>query len=268
MKIGACVGMNPDAIRILKKIGYDYVETGLWEAAGADEAKKEAYLSVLDETGLRCEVSAYAFPGVYNPAGAQTKEEIKKAYNAFRDVIARTRFMGNKILVIGAGGVRNFPQDKGYDIKNVYEQLAAVCAGVISPVCTEFGLTAALEGLQKPESPTFNLTEESVATAKASGKDNIRVMTDYFHIWVEKEDMSKFASFGDMIVHAHIANPVGRVMPREGDGAGYPDFFGNLKKAGYKGRLSVEASIQGEFEPTMKAAFSEMVKQAKMAGLR
>lgn len=266
MRIGACVGMNPDAVKILKKIGYQYVETGLWEASGADDAKKDAYLAALDETGLKCEVSAYAFPGVYNPAGRQTVEEIEKAYNAFRDIIARTRYMGNKILVVGAGGVRNFPQDKGYDLMNVYEQLADVCARVISPVCAEFNLTAALEGLQKPESPTFNLTEQSVATAKASGKDNIKVMTDYFHIWVEKEDMSKFASFGDMIVHAHIANPVGRVMPCEGDGAGYPDFFGNLKKAGYKGRLSVEARVQGEFEPTLAAAFKEMTKQAVMAG--
>ncbi|MHB1153595.1 MAG: sugar phosphate isomerase/epimerase family protein [Eubacteriales bacterium] len=268
MKIGACVGMNPDAVKILKKIGYEYVETGLWEASGADEAKKEAYLAALDQTGLSCEVSAYAFPGVYNPAGAQTKEELEKAYIAFRDIIVRTRYMGNKILVIGAGGVRNFPQDKGYDINNVYEQLAVVCAEVISPVCAEFNLTAALEGLQKRESPTFNLTEQSVATAKASGKDNIRVMTDYFHIWVEKEDMSKFASFGDMIVHAHIANPVGRVMPCEGDGAGYPDFFDNLKKAGYNARLSVEAGVQGEFEPTLEAAFKEMIKQAEMAGFR
>ncbi|MDD4773079.1 MAG: sugar phosphate isomerase/epimerase [Eubacteriales bacterium] len=268
MKIGACVGMNPDAVRTLGQIGYEYVETGLWEASGADDAKKDAYLKALNDAGLRCEASAFAFPGVYNPAGAQTDEDIEKAYTAFRDVIARTRYMGNEILVVGAGGVRNFPKDKGYDIDNVYEQLADVCARVISPVCAEFNLTAALEGLQQAESPTFNLTEQSVATARASGKDNIRVMTDYFHIWVEKEDMSKFASFGDMIVHAHIANPVGRIMPREGDGADYPAFFSNLKKAGYTGRLSVEAGVQGEYRPTMEAAFKEMIKQAEAVGLR
>lgn len=267
MKIGACVGMNPDAVKTLKSIGYQYVETGLWEAYSADDAKKYAYLSALAQTGLFCESSAYAFPGEYNPTGEQTKEQLDAAREKFYDVIAKTRYMGNSILVIGAGGVRNFPQDKGYDIKNVYEQLAVVCAEVISPVCAEFGLIAALEGLQKRESPTFNLTEQSVATAIASGKSNIRVMTDYFHIFVENEDMSKFESFGNMIVHAHIANPVGRVMPAAGDGADYPAFFGNLKKAGYTGRLSVEAGVQGEFRPTMTAAFLEMAAQRAAAEL-
>lgn len=263
MKIGCCIGMgNPSNIEILKNIGYKYVETGLWEAYDADEAKKEAYLNALAKTGLKCEASAYAFPGVYNPDGEQTKEELKVALEKFHDVIEKTRYMGNEILVIGAGGVRNYPTDKGYDVANVYEQLAVVCAEVISPVCAEFGLTAALEGLRKAESPTFNLTEQSVATAKKSGKDNIKVMTDYYHIAVENEDMSKFSEFGDIIVHAHIANPAGRVMPAPNDGAGYEVFFDNLKKAGYNARLSVEARIQGEFEPTMTAAYAEMSRLA------
>jgi Xylose isomerase-like TIM barrel. len=261
MKLGACIGMgNPGNIQTLKDIGYDYVETGLWEAYAADEAKKDAYLDILAKTGFKCEVSAYAFPGVYNPAGAQTKEELDIAREKFYDVIKSTRYMGNTILVIGAGGVRNFPQDQGYDINNVYEQLAQVCAEVISPVCAEFNLTAALEGLRQAESPTFNLTEQAVMTAKKSGKDNIRVMTDYYHIFVENEDMSKFSEFGEYIVHSHIANPDRRVMPCEGDGAGYADFFKELKKAGFNARLSVEAGVQGEFEPTLTAAFKEMKK--------
>lgn len=263
MRIGCCIGMTDEkTMRILKGIGYEYIETGLWEGYAADEAKMNAYLEALDKVGLKCEVSAYAFPGVYNPAGEQTREELEIAREKFHDVIAKTRAMGNTILVVGAGGVRNFPTDKGYDIANVYEQLAVVCREVISPVLAQYGMTAALEGLNKGESPTFNLTEQSVDTAKKSGRDNIRVMTDYYHIFLEKEDMSKFRDFGDMIVHAHIANPVGRVMPAPGDGADYPSFFNALKSAGFNARLSVEAGIQGEFEKTMTDAFIEMKKYA------
>ncbi|MCL2517472.1 MAG: sugar phosphate isomerase/epimerase [Oscillospiraceae bacterium] len=265
MKIGACMGMGgAQNIMVLKNIGYEYVETGLWEAYSADDAKKDEYLNALAKAGLKCEASAYAFPGVYNPAGKQTAEDIKIALEKFYDVISKTRYMENEILVVGAGGVRNYPVDQGYDINNVYDQLAQICAEVISPVCAEFGLTAALEGLQKRESPTFNLTEQAVMTAKKSGKDNIKVMTDYFHIFIENEDMTKFSTFGDYIVHAHIANPVGRVMPCENDGADYTAFFGELKKAGYNARCSVEAGIQGEYEPTMAAAFKEMKKYKEM----
>ena len=58
MRIGACVGMNPDAIRILKKLGFDYVETHLWEPYGAvtsgDQAKIDAYLGCDEPALTRC----------------------------------------------------------------------------------------------------------------------------------------------------------------------------------------------------------------------
>ena len=70
MKLGACIGMgSPERIDILKKIGYEYVETFLPEAYQADEATRYAYLDALARNGLRCESSAHPFPGTYNPAG-------------------------------------------------------------------------------------------------------------------------------------------------------------------------------------------------------
>ncbi len=261
MKLGCCIGLGgAPRLKLLEEIGYRYVETSIIESAKASEEAVARYREALAGTNLKVESSAIRFPSEYNPAGEQTKDQLARAFDQFYGDIEKTRWLGNEILVIGAGGVRNYPTDQGYDVKNVYEQLAVVCAEVISPAAKAFGLTVALEGLRKQESPTFNLTEQSVMTAKASGKDNIRVMTDYYHIAVENEDMTKFSSFGDMIVHAHIANPNGRVMPAPGDGAGYASFFNELKKAGYDGRVSVEAKIQGEFEPTMRAAYEEMMK--------
>ena len=106
MRIGACVGMNPDAIRILKKLGFDYVETHLWEPYGAvtsgDQAKIDAYLAVLDETPN--EVSAYAFPASIIPP-ASRRDDLERARESFT-MLSRTRFMGNEILVIGGGGAQ------------------------------------------------------------------------------------------------------------------------------------------------------------------
>lgn len=261
MRLGCCIGLGgADRLALLHDIGYKYVETSIIESAKANEDAIEKYRNALAKSGLKCESSAIRFPSEYNPAGEQTKAQLEAAYEQFYGDIEKTRWLGNTILVIGAGGVRNYPTDKGYDVKNVYEQLAVVCAEVISPAAKAFNLTVAIEGLRKAESPTFNLTEQAVATAKASGKDNVKVMTDFYHIAVEGEDMTKFSEFGDMIVHAHIANPEGRVMPAPNDSANYAPFFDNLKKAGYNARLSVEARIQGEFEPTMRAAYEEMMK--------
>lgn len=261
MKLGCCVGINgADKLAILKDIGFEYVETNIMDPSKADPAEIDAYREALAKTGLPVASTAKRFPGTYNPAGAQTQSELNEAYEKLCAEMEFTSWMNNKLIVIGAGGVRNYPTDMGYDVNNVYEQLTQICAEVISPAAAKFGYTVAIEGLNKRESPTFNLTEQSVAVAKACGKDNIRVMTDYYHIFLENEDMTKFSEFGDMIVHAHVANPVGRLMPAEGDGADYASFFRELKKAGYDARLSCEARANGDYETTMRAAYAEMRK--------
>jgi len=261
MKLGLCIGMGgADKFPLLKEIGFEYVETHIIGNENRTPEEIDAWRNALDKVGLKCESSAIRFPSEYNPAGEQTKEQLEIAYEKFYADIEKTRWLGNEILVIGAGGVRNFPTDKGYDINNVYEQLVVVLREVISPAARAFNLTVAIEGLRQAESPTFNLTEQSVMAAKASGQDNVKVMTDYYHMATENEDMTKLEGFGDYIVHAHIANPTGRVMPEAGDNAGYEVFFDNLKKAGYNARLSLEGRIQGDFEPTMRAAYAEMRK--------
>lgn len=261
MKLGCCVGIGAaDKLAILKDIGFEYVETNIMDPAKADPKEIDAYREAIAKTGFTIASTAKRFPSTYNPAGAQTQSQLNEAYDDFCSQLEFTKWMGNKLLVIGAGGVRNYPTDQGYDVKNVYEQLTQVLAEVVSPAAAKYGYTVAIEGLNKKESPSFNLTEQSVAVAKATGKDNIRVMTDYYHIFLENEDMTKFSTFGDMIVHAHVANPVGRLMPAAGDGADYASFFNELRKAGYDARLSCEARVQGDYEPTMRAAYEEMRK--------
>ncbi len=267
MKLGACIGLGgADRLALLEQIGYKYVETSIIESAHASPEAIEKYCNALAKTSLKCEASAIRFPSEYNPAGEQSKEQLERAYEQFYGDIERTRWLGNEILVIGAGGVRNYPLDMGYDKNNVNEQLAVVLAEVIGPAAKAFGLTVAIEGLRQAESPSYNLTEESVASAKKAAAlrpdlaGTIKVMTDMYHIAVENEDMTKFSSFGDMIVHAHIANPDGRVMPAPNDNCDYAPFFENLKKAGYNARLSVEARVQGEFEPTMRDAYTRMME--------
>ncbi len=261
MKLGCCIGIGAyENLAILKKIGFEYVETNIMDSSKMDPDEVARYREALEKTGLHVDSTAKRFPGIYNPAGAQTQAQLKEAYEKFCTELEATAWMHNSILVIGAGGARNYPTDMGYDEKNVYEQLTQICAEVISPAAAKYGYTVAIEGLNKRESPTFNLTEQSVAVARACGKDNIRVMTDYYHIFLEKEDMTKFSDFGNMIVHAHIANPNGRVMPAANDGADYASFFRELKKAGYNARLSCEARANGDYETTMRAAYEEMRK--------
>ena len=52
-------------------------------------------------------------------------------------------------------------------------------------------------------------------------------------------------------------------MPAQGDGADYPAFF-TTARAGYNSRRSLEACVQGEFEPTMREALAEMRRQVQL----
>ena len=65
---------------------------------------------------------------------------------------------------------------------------------------------------------------------------------DYYHLAEEGESPDILLEAGKAVVHAHIANPKGRVYPLDPGESPYAGFFENLCRIGYPGRLSIEAS--------------------------
>jgi sugar phosphate isomerase/epimerase len=90
------------------------------------------------------------------------------------------------------------------------------------------------------ESNIINTAAEGLQLVKAVDRENIKLLVDYYHLVMEKEDPKIISDAGSYIKHIHFANPAGRVYPIEAED-GHIRFINLLKGVGYEGRISVEA---------------------------
>jgi D-psicose/D-tagatose/L-ribulose 3-epimerase len=98
-----------------------------------------------------------------------------------------------------------------------------------------------IEPLYELESNIVITAQEGLKLVREVDRENIRLLIDYYHLCVEKEDQSIIEKAKDYLQHMHLANSTGRVYPIAGDGVNYRTFISNLKKAGYDSRISIEA---------------------------
>ena len=253
MILGICCRVDENSVKIMKEIGYRYIEAGL-RAFADDKASVDTALNILDKHKIRLEVGQHPFPGEYDPSGKQSKEALAKIRDYMYNLISSMSDFNMSTLVMGSGGARTLPSADKYD--NVIEQMADICKYAISPVLDEFGIILALEGLRKDETPMMNRTDESVLIAKTANVPNIKVMADLYHVIGEGEDLKDFVNYKGYIRHAHIGKPSPRVMPSNGDGYDYKPFFDALRSANFNGRLSVEAgSSCDDYRTSLERAF-------------
>lgn len=255
MILGICSGTDENAIKLVKDIGYRYIETWLPSLCGEDNKKKhESFLSALDKNKIRCEVGQFAFPGEYNPEGKQTKEALEKIREYVYNLISSTADLSIERLVIGAGGARVLPSPDKFD--NVMEQMADILKYAISPVLDEFGVIATIEPLVKGETTILNTTEQGVNVAKLANVPNIKVMVDLYHSANEDITFDAFPKYKGYIMHSHIGKPQPRVHPSPDDGYDYAPFFTALRSAGFNSRMSVEAGKSDlDYKTSLENAF-------------
>ena len=253
MILGVCCGTDENTIKMMKEIGYRYIEAGILGLAN-DKSSLDATLNALDKYKIRLEVGQHPFPGEYDPSGKQSEEALAKVRDYMYNLISSTSDLNLSTLVMGAGGARVLPSPDKYD--NVVQQMADICKYAISPVLDEFGIILALEGLRKNETSMMNRTDESVLIAKTANVPNIKVMADLYHVIGEGEDLADFVNYKGYIRHSHIGKPSPRVMPSNGDGYDYKPFFDALRSANFNGRLSVEAgSSCDDYKTSLERAF-------------
>ena len=253
MILGVCCGTDENTIKMMKEIGYRYIEAGILGLAN-DKSSLDATLNALDKYKIRLEVGQHPFPGEYDPSGKQSEEALAKVRDYMYNLISSTSDLNLSTLVMGAGGARVLPSPDKYD--NVVQQMADICKYAISPVLDEFGIILALEGLRKNETSMMNRTDESVLIAKTANVPNIKVMADLYHVIGEGEDLADFVNYKGYIRHSHIGKPSPRVMPSNGDGYDYKPFFDALRSANFNGRLSVEAgSSCDDYRTSLERAF-------------
>jgi D-psicose/D-tagatose/L-ribulose 3-epimerase len=236
VQVGYCVGLK--GLETAKAAGFDYVEVGVTEIAALSDADFDAALERVKQVGIPTSNANLFLPPSIRLTGPQpTDPEEQMAY--VRKAFARLNRLGVKIVCFGSGGARRVPD--GFPKEEAFKQLVAF-GKRIAPEARANGITVVIEPLRVQETNIINTAAEGLALVNAVSDPNFELLIDFYHLASEKEDPAIIVQAGEHLRHLHMANPQGRVFPLDWDEFDYAPFFAHLRRTGYAGRISIEAS--------------------------
>jgi sugar phosphate isomerase/epimerase len=243
MRFGFCTnliatqidGTGSEWIEKGQEYGFDYVELPLAQMVDLNDEEFCSLKERVGFSGLKCEACNNFFPGSIRLTGnavnyGKIEEYLDKALGGAAQ-------LGVKVIVLGSPKSKNVPE--GYPMDKAWSQLVELLR-YIDPLVRTKGITIVIEPLNKGECNIINTAAEGLQLVKAVDRENIKLLVDYYHLVMEKENPEIILDAGSYIKHIHFANPAGRVYPAE-KVDGYIRFMDLLKRIGYEGRISVEA---------------------------
>lgn len=244
MRIGCCVNMvalAPDGIGIerlaaLKSYGYDYVELPLAQIMALKRSQFSAVAEYVESTGIPCEACNNFIPA-HQPVTGDKFDRVKIA-EYLDEAIERACRLGAKSIVFGSAGAKNVPV--GFSMERAREQIIETLV-LADKIIGGRDVKIAIEPLCRVESNIIVNAHEGLKLAQDVNRPQVRLLIDYYHLEMEKEDHSIIEKAGDYLQHVHLANPAGRAYPQPSDGRHYRHFITRLKEAGYDSRISIEA---------------------------
>jgi sugar phosphate isomerase/epimerase len=233
--VGYCVGLK--GLETAKAVGFDYVELGTTEIAALPDDEFEAAVARAKQIGLPTPNANLFLPANLKVTGPDIDPVAQMAY--VKKALARLARLGVKILCFGSGGARRVPD--GFSKDEAFAQLVAFGKRV-APEARAHGITVVIEPLRRQETNIINTTAEGLELVNAVSDPNFQLLVDFYHLASEKEDPAIVVKARDHIRHLHMANPQGRVFPLAWDEFDYAPFFDELRRIGYAGGISIEAS--------------------------
>lgn len=219
--------------------GFDYLELRVSEIAALSDEEFEQTVQRIQRLKIPTPVANYFVPGSVKVTGPSTDEAKQMAY--VNGALDRMKRLGVEYIVFGSSGARNYPKD--FPKEEAYAQLVDFCKRV-APEAQRRGITILIEPLRTQESNIVNTVRDGWELVKAVNHPNFQLMADFYHIAYNHEDPEIVVEARDQIHHLHMANPVGRVFPLSWKEYDYAPFFQALRRSGYHGRISIEASTK------------------------
>ena len=243
MRIGYCTnliatqidGTGSEWIEKGQENGFDYVELPLAQMVDLNDKEFLSLKGKIGSSGLKCEACNNFFPANIRLTGNDVDYGKTEAY--LDKALGRAAQLGVKVIVLGSPKSKNVPE--GYPMDKAWSQLVELLRN-IDPLVRTRGITVVIEPLNKGESNIINTAAEGLQLAKAADRENIKLLIDYYHLVMERENPEIILDAGSYVKHIHFANPAGRVYPAE-KVDGYVRFMDLLKRIGYEGRISIEA---------------------------
>jgi len=235
-RIGVCTGISNNGI--IAAAGYSYVEEAVrsFLIPAEDDTAFQAKLALLKDSKLPVEACNNFIAGNLKSVGpAAVHDDILKFMEiAFR----RAQMAGIKTIVFGSGGSRSIPE--GFSKDEAREQFISLCKKM-APIAGKYNVVVSLEPLNSGECNFINSVAEGGEIVKIVNHKNFRLLADLYHMLKDNESPDNIVKYGDLLYHVHIAEKNGRTAPGVNK-EDFTPFFKALKKADYKGRMSVECT--------------------------
>lgn len=251
MKLGCCIisfsregdPLGLWTLPLLKKAGYDYAELHITLFTQMEEAAFDQVLACVKASETPAQAGCCLFPGELSLYGEETPvlDYVEKA-------ASRAERLGLKTLVFGSGRVRSKPEGLSEE-ETFYRltQLLKKAAGIVAA----HGMILVVEPLNRKETDMIQKLDQGRRLVEAVDHPAVRLLVDYYHFCQEADVLGENAL--PLLAHAHYAQPDKRVYPHEIDSKA-AEFLGALRRGGYDGRISIEASAPDGEEDLFRAA--------------
>ncbi|GAB2543765.1 sugar phosphate isomerase/epimerase family protein [Spirosoma aerophilum] len=236
LPLGVCT--TYDKADLLKRLGYTFVEESVGHFLIPDEGDGQFGKNQLALKQEKVPVRSYIyfFPGKLKSVGPDIHHEaiLERAELALR----RAKECGSKNIVFGSGGSRFIPD--GFDRDKAKAQHIALCQKM-APIAEKYGVTLAVEPLNRGETNFINSLAEGVEIIRAVNNPWFRLQCDIYHMLKEDEKPEEIVKYGQYIVHCHLAEKQSRTAPGV-KGDDFKPYFRALKQIKYRGGLSLECN--------------------------
>lgn len=155
------------------------------------------------------------------------------AANCFR----RAKEINMTLIVFGSAGARMIPE--GFSAATAFEQYVDVLRQ-LGPLAEEQGVTLLVEPLNRGECNCVNTILEGAEAVRRANNRGVQLLVDIFHMLRNGESADDIVKVAPLIKHAHMAENKDRAAPGIHNENLRP-FYRALKRAGYNGKLTIEA---------------------------
>jgi len=217
----------------VKAAGFDGVEVPLFQPA---EFATEVIAKGLAENGLECTICSVLTGGLsmISEDGAVRK----KTRVHMEDCVKTAADVGAKIIAgplyspVGYLPGRRRTADEW--------KWAVDCYQSLGPVLTQYGVTIAIEPLNRFETYFLNIADDAVALCDQIGHPNVGVLFDTFHANIEEKDIADaYRKVGRHLKHVHTCEN-DRGIPGSGH-VEWKSVFQALRDIHYDGWLTIES---------------------------
>jgi len=261
MKVGIVGTFAEGFYEKAEALGADYFEITFVELATASEEENEKRIKLVQEIGFPIPCACCLLDSSMKIVGEDrvSKETLQKYLEHGFKAASR---IGIQYVVMGSGGARTVPE--GFDRAEAMLQLMEA-AEIVGDVAAKYGCTIVFEPMTHFETNLINTVEQGAEFVRRLKHPQVRLLADCYHMRGECEDMRILGSTADLIDHTHISESIPgsdavRYYPNFKDAYHCEEFIQELKKAGYTGRVSIEAKSRSG-DPLKELA--ESVKAVK-----